>query len=86
MGMATKVDREYKPGLIYIPGKINVKVFLAWYDFWVGFYYDREFKELYVCPFPCIVFKFYRVTTVVEDEDFTIELSDILKSKADSGR
>ena len=54
--------------LIYIPGKIKVKVFLAWYDFWVGFYYDREFKELYICPIPCVVFKFYRVTKVVENE------------------
>lgn len=63
---------DTKPTLIYIPGKIKVKVFFAWYDFWVGFYYDREFKELYVCPFPCVVFKFYRVTKVVErwiDED-----------------
>ena len=59
------IDEPSKP-IWYIPSKIKVKVFFAWYDFWVGFYYDREFKELYICPFPCIVFKFYRVTKVVE--------------------
>ena len=70
MGMATKSDEVPKSGiLIFIPGKIRIKFFFAWYDFWVGFYYDREFKELYFCPFPCVVFKFYRVTKVEVDEN-----------------
>lgn len=25
-----------------------------WYDIWVGFYWDRKNKWLYICPFPCI--------------------------------
>jgi hypothetical protein len=28
----------------------------AWYDFWVGFYYDRNNKRLYILPIPCIGF------------------------------
>lgn len=24
----------------------------AWYDFWVGFYYDKEKRIIYFFPFP----------------------------------
>lgn len=34
------------------------KVLFAWYDLWIGGYYDREKRILYICPLPCIVFKF----------------------------
>jgi hypothetical protein len=27
---------------------------LAWYDFWVGFYWDKKNKKLYFFPIPCI--------------------------------
>jgi hypothetical protein len=39
----------------------KVTFFFAWYDFWIGFYYDRDEKALYFCPIPCCVFKFERV-------------------------
>ena len=32
-----------------------VGVFFAWYDCWVGFYYDRNRKRLYLCPLPMMV-------------------------------
>ena len=35
--------------------KVKIKIFFAWYDFWVGFYYDRKKKTLYICSIPCIV-------------------------------
>ena len=28
----------------------------AWYDLWVGFYYDRSRRRLYFCPIPMMVF------------------------------
>lgn len=31
-----------------------------WYDFWVGLYYDREKRVLYVCPLPMCVFRISR--------------------------
>lgn len=35
---------------------IKVRFFFAWYDFWIGAYYDRYFKILYVCPLPmCVI-------------------------------
>ena len=37
---------------------MKIKVFIAWYDFWVGAFYDRDKKVLYICPIPCVVFKF----------------------------
>ena len=35
-------------------GKYGVRVgtIFAWYDFWVGLYYDRRAKMLYVFPIP----------------------------------
>jgi hypothetical protein len=36
---------------------VKFKFFFAWYDFWVGFYYDQLQRALYICPIPCCVFK-----------------------------
>ena len=33
----------------------RVRVFFAWYDLWVGAYWDRKARTLYVCPLPCVV-------------------------------
>lgn len=35
----------------------RVKVFLAWYDLWVGAYVDWPKKLLYLCPLPCLVIR-----------------------------
>lgn len=37
---------------------MRVKFFIAWYDLWIGAYYDRKARALYVCPLPCLVFRF----------------------------
>lgn len=37
---------------------MKIKIFFAWYDFWVGFYYDRKNRVLYFCPFPMTVIQF----------------------------
>lgn len=40
---------------------MRVKVMFAWYDFWVGLFWDRSYKRLYCFPIPiigvCIHFK-----------------------------
>lgn len=28
--------------------------FFRWYDLWVGAYWDRKTRELYVCPLPMV--------------------------------
>ena len=30
-------------------------LFLVWYDFWVGGYYDREGRKLYIFLIPCLL-------------------------------
>ena len=33
-----------------------VRVFFAWYDFWIGFYFDTHGGFLYICPLPmCVI-------------------------------
>ena len=39
---------------------MTVKLIFAWYDFWVGLFYDQKKKWLYVFPVPMfgIILKF----------------------------
>ena len=39
---------------------IGVKFIFAWYDMWVGAYYNRDYKELYILPLPCIGMRIYK--------------------------
>lgn len=34
------------------------QLLIAWYDFWIGFYYDVRHRTLYFIPIPCLVFRF----------------------------
>ena len=36
---------------------MRVSVFWALYDFWVGAFWDRKKRILYVCPIPTVVIK-----------------------------
>lgn len=36
---------------------MQVKFFFAWYDFWIGAFYDQSKQILYLCPLPCCVVK-----------------------------
>jgi hypothetical protein len=40
--------------------RIKVQLFFAWYDFWIGWFWDKKKKTLYICLLPCIVLKFWR--------------------------
>lgn len=35
---------------------MRVSFLFAWYDFWVGAYWDRKNRKLYVLPVPCLGF------------------------------
>lgn len=47
-----------------------IKPLFAWYDFWVGMYFDRTRRRLYVLPLPCIGFyvQFPIATTITSEE------------------
>jgi hypothetical protein len=33
---------------------MTIKPLFAWYDLWMGVYWDRKTRNLYVLPLPCI--------------------------------
>ena len=33
---------------------MNIKLFVAWYDLWIGIYWDRKCKILYILPIPML--------------------------------
>ena len=35
---------------------MTIRPIIAWYDMWVGMYWDRRLRRLYVLPLPCIGF------------------------------
>lgn len=39
---------------------LTVSVFFAWYDLWIGAYWDRKEKVLYICPVPTLVIRLAR--------------------------
>lgn len=39
---------------------IRCRLFFAWYDLWIGVYWDRTAKALYLCFVPCLVLKLWR--------------------------
>jgi hypothetical protein len=40
--------------------RLRFRVFFAWYDGWLGYYWDRRERVLYVCLIPTIVMEFRR--------------------------
>ncbi len=36
---------------------MKLSIFFAWYDLWIGAYFDRDRRTAYVCLIPCVVLK-----------------------------
>ncbi len=45
--------------------KFNIKFQFLWYDFWIGWYYDRANQTLYICPLPMCVIKVWKAQKIL---------------------
>lgn len=34
--------------------RMKIQPIFAWYDLWIGLYWDRTKRRLYILPLPCI--------------------------------
>jgi len=50
---------------------MRIRPVLAWYDLWIGAYWDRERRRLYLLPLPClgVVLDFGRPCAVRDSAD-----------------
>ena len=46
------IRKERSPGRWR--GGLNIRVFFAWYDLWIGVYWSRPARVLYICPLPMV--------------------------------
>jgi hypothetical protein len=37
-----------------VPRALSVKFIFAWYDLWVGIFWDSRKRKLYILPVPCV--------------------------------
>jgi hypothetical protein len=49
-----EMSRRYPDPIPVKPKKVRrVKLIFAWYDFWVGLFWDKKKRWLYIFPIPC---------------------------------
>lgn len=56
---------------IHIPSRMSemrMRPLFAWYDLWIGVFWDRKSRKLYILPVPCLgVVITFRPTTPAQD-------------------
>ena len=56
----------------------HVKRLFAWYDFWIGFYWDRKERRLYVLPLPMLGF-YVQLSTLESDESLRVRAESLVR-------
>ncbi|KKM64872.1 hypothetical protein LCGC14_1496950 [marine sediment metagenome] len=60
---------------------MKIKLIFAWYDFWVGLFYDRKKRVLYIFPIPTVGIKLnFQMRKVAKVDECPICGSDDLFS------
>ena len=49
----------------------RIQIFWAWYNCWIGFYWDRESQHLYVCPIPMVVIEICKLPPLTWEDSTT---------------
>lgn len=65
---------------------MSIRLLFAWYDLWIGAFWDRKARKLYVLPLPCIgiVVSFGPQDHLGRDaKDFAIEFAEYMAKDAE---
>jgi len=47
---------------------MKIELSFAWYDFWVGLFWDKKKRILYICPLPMVVIKIQSLIDYIDDK------------------
>lgn len=47
---------------------VKIKLIFAWYDLWIGIFWDKNKKHLYIFPIPIVGIKIFFGNKFIQDQ------------------
>ena len=61
---------------------MKIRLLFAWYDLWIGVFWDRKTRRLYVLPLPCVGIVVEGMTRMNQEMNNATKLTSILRENA----